>query len=108
MCDDILKRVKIFLTSWTKLNETVKLKMFNLTKHLDNSELSAANDIHVRLMLDFPSEVSQWMVGIKKLIHELIEMEKRQKQLYNPLEIDFFSYLNIIFFHYLFILFMSW
>lgn len=44
---------------------------------LDNSEFSTANDLHVRLMLDFPSEVSQWMVGVKKLIHELIELKEK-------------------------------
>jgi hypothetical protein len=30
-------------------------------------------------MLDYPSEVSLWMVGIKKLIHELINMKESQK-----------------------------
>ncbi|CAF0877174.1 unnamed protein product [Brachionus calyciflorus] len=76
-CDDIMKRVKIFVTNWPKLNDNVKQKMFNLIKALENSELKTANDIHVRLMLDFPSEVSQWMVGIKKLIHELIELSNK-------------------------------
>jgi hypothetical protein len=27
-------------------------------------------------MLDYPSEVSLWMVGIKKLIHELINLNE--------------------------------
>jgi hypothetical protein len=27
-------------------------------------------------MLDYPSEVSLWMVGIKKLIHELISLNE--------------------------------
>jgi hypothetical protein len=38
---------------------------------LKNEDLTRADDIHVRLMLDFSSEVIQWMVGIKKLIYEL-------------------------------------
>ena len=45
-------------------------------------ELNSANEIHVTIMLDFPSEVIQWMVGIKKLIHELIQSNewKRKKK----------------------------
>ena len=35
-CDDILKRVKIFVTNWAKLNSNVKLKMYNLTKGKTN------------------------------------------------------------------------
>lgn len=49
----------------------------NIIKALGNGELSLANQVHVSLMLDFPSEVIQWMVGIKKLIHELIEIDSK-------------------------------
>ena len=31
-------------------------------------------------MLDYPSEVSLWMVGIKKLIHELISLNEAKKK----------------------------
>ena len=34
ICDDILKRIKIFVTNWPKLNENVKLKMGALAKGL--------------------------------------------------------------------------
>jgi hypothetical protein len=71
VCDDVLKRVKMLVTNWPKLNDKVKVKMNNLAQKLAENELDSADSIHVRLMLDFPSEVSQWMVGIKKLIHEL-------------------------------------
>ena len=30
-------------------------------------------------MLDYPSEVSLWMVGMKKLIHELINLNEAKK-----------------------------
>jgi len=49
-------------------------------KDLESSDLNQANDIHIRLMLDYPSEVSQWMVGIKRLIHELISIETKKNQ----------------------------
>ncbi len=50
--------------------------MFEKTnKDLENSEFNSANEIHIKLMMDYPSEVSQWMVGIKRLIHELINLK---------------------------------
>jgi len=64
-CDDILKRIKIFITNWPKLNEKVKLKMSELVRFLEKDELSKANEIHIQLMMDYPSEVVSWMVGIK-------------------------------------------
>lgn len=76
VCDDILKRIKVFSTNWEKLNEKVKSKMNNLASALDESEYSKANDLHVQLMMDYASEVSQWMVGIKRLIHELMNLSK--------------------------------
>jgi len=35
---------------------------------LELEEYAAAHDIHLQLMTDHVSEVSQWMVGIKKMI----------------------------------------
>ena len=47
---------------------------------LEKSELTTANDIHLHLILGYASEVSQWMVGVKKLIHELINLKKKSEQ----------------------------
>jgi hypothetical protein len=71
--DEISKRVKIFTTNWPKLSENVKQKMSELVKQLDAKDFKTANYIHVKLMLDYSFEVSQWMVGIKKLIHLNLE-----------------------------------
>ena len=74
--DEIQKRVNMLISAWPKLNLKVKELMGVLVKAIDANELEKANDIHVRLVLDFPSEVVQWMVGIKKLIYELTEANK--------------------------------
>lgn len=74
ICDDVAKRIKIFVNAWPRLNENVKLKMCNMAKALETNQLQTANDVHLRLMMDYPAEVSQWMVGIKRLIHELITL----------------------------------
>lgn len=54
--------------------------MNQLVKSLEKNELNTANDIHLRLILDYPSEVTQWMVGFKKLIHELININEKEKE----------------------------
>jgi len=79
-CNDILKRVKIFVTKWPKLGNQVKVRMLKLAKALEKEELKTADELHVSIMLDYPSEVSLWMVGIKKLIHELISLEAEKKK----------------------------
>ena len=57
---------------WSKnLNLIIKF----LTSALEKCEYNTANEIHIQLMMDYPSEVSQWMVGIKRLIHELINIQ---------------------------------
>lgn len=54
--------------------------IFYFVVALEGDELNTANEIHVSLMLDFPSEVIQWMIGIKKLIHELIQSNESKKK----------------------------
>jgi hypothetical protein len=54
--------------------------MSQLVKCLEKNELNTANDIHLRLILDYPSEVTQWMVGFKKLILELINISNKEKE----------------------------
>lgn len=71
--DEIIRRITMFSTSWDKLSEPVKVKMNELTNYLNTNEFDKANDIHLKLIMDYASEVSVWMVGIKKLIHELKE-----------------------------------
>ena len=79
ICDDISKRIKLFSNSWPKLNETVRTKMGELCKALEESQYSKANEFHIQLMMDYPSEVCQWMSGIKRLIHEIISIQDSKK-----------------------------
>lgn len=64
---------------------------------LENGDNETANEVHLKLILDYPSEVSQWMVGIKRLIQELAKIDKAKSndgtqiemltstQIFNPL-----------------------
>uniref|UniRef100_A0A6B0V231 Putative steroid receptor rna activator n=1 Tax=Ixodes ricinus TaxID=34613 RepID=A0A6B0V231_IXORI len=50
------------------LSTPVQHKMRELTSELRSGNCEKANTLHVSLMVDYVSEVSQWMVGIKQLI----------------------------------------
>lgn len=39
-----------------------------LTAALEKWDCQTADSIHVALMVDYTSEVNQWMVGVKRLI----------------------------------------
>ncbi|KAJ3589186.1 hypothetical protein NHX12_010033 [Muraenolepis orangiensis] len=72
VCDDIAKRLRLLEDSWTsgRLSPTVKRRMNALTLEMKNAHWDLADDIHRSLMVDHVTEVSQWMVGIKRLIAE--------------------------------------
>lgn len=46
----------------------VKKRMALLVQELSSHQWDAADDIHRSLMVDHVTEVSQWMVGVKRLI----------------------------------------
>lgn len=45
-------------------------KSLSFSPELSNHQWDAADDIHRSLMVDHVTEVSQWMVGVKRLIAE--------------------------------------
>ena len=53
----------------------LKVKLNFISKALEANQFKTANEIHLSLMMDYPAEVSQWMVGIKRLIHELTTLQ---------------------------------
>ncbi|XP_025779987.1 steroid receptor RNA activator 1 isoform X1 [Puma concolor] len=53
-----------------KLSVPVKKRMALLVQELSGHQWEAADDIHRSLMVDHVTEVSQWMVGVKRLIAE--------------------------------------
>ncbi|XP_063154724.1 steroid receptor RNA activator 1 isoform X2 [Candoia aspera] len=70
--DDIRKRLVILQEMWAqgKLSYPVRKRMGILTEELKSQHWDAADDIHRSLMVDHVAEVSQWMVGVKRLIAE--------------------------------------
>lgn len=72
VCDDVERRLKLFEEMWKngKLSLAVKCRMNRLSQELNNKRWDAADDIHRSLMVDYVNEVSQWMVGVKRLIAE--------------------------------------
>lgn len=72
ICDDVERRLKLFEDMWKngKLSSSVKHRMYGLSQDLKRKNWDAADEIHRGLMVDHVSEVSQWMVGVKRLIAE--------------------------------------
>ncbi|CAL8362140.1 unnamed protein product [Lota lota] len=72
VCEDIAKRLRLLEDSWRsgRLSSTVKRRMNALTLEMKSAHWGVADDIHRSLMVDHVTEVSQWMVGIKRLIAE--------------------------------------
>ncbi|CAN2387398.1 Steroid receptor RNA activator 1 [Pristimantis euphronides] len=69
---DIGRRLTVLEEMWTseKLSLSVQKRMSCLVKELKNKNWDSADEIHRSLMVDHVSEVSQWMVGVKRLIAE--------------------------------------
>ncbi|XP_076993306.1 steroid receptor RNA activator 1 isoform X2 [Tamandua tetradactyla] len=72
VCDDISRRLALLQEQWAggKLSMPVKKRMTLLVQELSSRQWDVADDIHRSLMVDHVTEVSQWMVGVKRLIAE--------------------------------------
>ncbi|KAM9781087.1 steroid receptor RNA activator 1 isoform X1 [Syngnathus typhle] len=72
VCNDMEKRLRLFEDSWTsgRLSLPVRRRMSALSQELQAGHWDQADEIHRSLMVDYVTEVSQWMVGVKRLIAE--------------------------------------
>ncbi|XP_059681464.1 steroid receptor RNA activator 1 [Gavia stellata] len=73
LCDDIGRRLTVLGDSWAqgKLSAPVRKRMSLLVQELQQQHWDAADEIHRSLMVDYVNEVSQWLVGVKRLIAEM-------------------------------------
>ncbi|KAM9603336.1 steroid receptor RNA activator 1 [Morphnus guianensis] len=72
VCDDIGRRLTVLGDAWAqgKLSAPVRKRMSLLVRELQQQHWDAADEIHRSLMVDHVNEVSQWLVGVKRLIAE--------------------------------------
>ncbi|XP_069030938.1 steroid receptor RNA activator 1 [Embiotoca jacksoni] len=72
VCNDVAKRLRLLEDSWRsgRLSLPVKRRMDALSLELQSGHWDSADEIHRSLMVDHVTEVSQWMVGVKRLIAE--------------------------------------
>ncbi|KAM4676702.1 steroid receptor RNA activator 1 [Discoglossus pictus] len=70
--NDISRRLTMFEEMWNngKLSPSVRKRMSILVKELQCRNWDSADEIHRSLMVDHVNEVSQWMVGVKRIIAE--------------------------------------
>ncbi|NXV81770.1 SRA1 protein, partial [Atlantisia rogersi] len=74
VCDDIGRRLTVLGDAWAqgKLSAPVRKRMNLLVQaELQQQHWDTADEIHRSLMVDHVNEVSQWLVGVKRLIAEL-------------------------------------
>uniref|UniRef100_H3CQ85 Steroid receptor RNA activator 1 n=1 Tax=Tetraodon nigroviridis TaxID=99883 RepID=H3CQ85_TETNG len=84
VCSDV-KRLRLLEDSWKggKLSLPVRRRMDTLSQELRAGHWDAADKVHLSLMVDHVTEVSQWMVGVKRLI---AETRKLNPELLEPLK----------------------
>ncbi|XP_069725226.1 steroid receptor RNA activator 1 [Phaenicophaeus curvirostris] len=72
VCDDIGRRLTLLEAAWAqgKLSAPVRKSMGVLVRELEQQRWDAADETHRSLMVDHVHEVSQWLVGVKRLIAE--------------------------------------
>uniref|UniRef100_A0A1A8F4H9 Steroid receptor RNA activator 1 n=1 Tax=Nothobranchius korthausae TaxID=1143690 RepID=A0A1A8F4H9_9TELE len=72
VCNDVAKRLRLLEESWRtdKLSLPVRRRMVLLASDVQAGSWDSADDLHRSLMVDHVTEVSQWMVGVKRLIAE--------------------------------------
>ncbi|ESO07158.1 hypothetical protein HELRODRAFT_76381, partial [Helobdella robusta] len=71
--DDMQKKLNIFSDMWKngKISYPVKSSMAKLATAIHRRKHAVAHEIHLALMIDHVSEVSRWLVGVKRLIQEV-------------------------------------
>ncbi|XP_029028522.1 steroid receptor RNA activator 1 isoform X2 [Betta splendens] len=84
ICNDVSKRLRLLEVSWItgKLSLPVRRRMDTLARELQSGHWDSADEIHRSLMVDHVTEVSQWMVGVKRLIAEARKLSPEPVQ--NP------------------------
>ncbi|KAM9348664.1 steroid receptor RNA activator 1 [Symphorus nematophorus] len=85
VCNDVAKRLRLLEDSWRtgRLSLPVRRRMDTLSLELQAGRWDSADEIHRSLMVDHVTEVSQWMVGVKRLI---AETRKLSPELLEPLQ----------------------
>ncbi|XP_068600315.1 steroid receptor RNA activator 1-like [Brachionichthys hirsutus] len=85
VCNDVEKRLRLLEDSWRsgRLSLPVRRRMDTLSSELQAGRWDSADEVHRSLMVDHVTEVSQWMVGVKRLI---AETRKLSPELLEPLQ----------------------
>lgn len=78
--EDIRRKLQVLKENWSdkKLCEDVRVRIWNVLQALENTAYDEAWEIHLSLMVDYTAEVGQWLVAVKRLIHESREMKKEK------------------------------
>lgn len=86
VCNDVDKRLRLLEDSWRagRLSLPVQRRMNALALELQAGRWDSADELHRSLMVDHVTEVSQWMVGIKRLIAETRNLSPELLEAFHP------------------------
>ncbi|KAK3099568.1 hypothetical protein FSP39_006371 [Pinctada imbricata] len=78
--EDVKKKLTTLTENWRdkKLSLPVRCRMGNISEALKKRKYQDAWNIHQTLIVDYTSEVNLWLVGVKRVIHELLQNSKEQ------------------------------
>jgi hypothetical protein len=70
--EDIRKRLDMLKSKWlaNELPQEVQRGMSDLANHLENGNHDEADKAQKKLMVDWPSQCSNWLVGIRQIVFE--------------------------------------
>jgi len=82
LSDDINKKLQTLETAWKngKLSANTKTKISQLAQALNNNDIQTADMLHKRLIHEHSTEVTSWIIGIKKLINVYHQSFQQQQQ----------------------------
>jgi len=71
--EDIRKRIEALKIKMAnmELPPEVERGIINLANHLENGNHDEADKIQKKLIVDWPSQCSNWLVGIRQIVYEL-------------------------------------
>ncbi|XP_033742947.1 steroid receptor RNA activator 1-like [Pecten maximus] len=79
--EDVKRKLQILKENWKdkKLSKDVRGRIWDILQALENKDYDTAWERHLSLMVDFTAEVGQWLVAVKRIIHENREMKKEME-----------------------------
>ncbi|KAG1714005.1 Steroid receptor RNA activator 1 [Nymphon striatum] len=74
--DDVRRKLDVFYKNWDecKLEPAIQHRMYFLCKEIEKENVDSADSMHLKLTMDYFSQVKSWMVAVKNIIYEMKQL----------------------------------